>query len=268
MKYAWIDGHRDDFSVARMCRQLGVSRTGYCQWRTRPPSPRAQANAALDVPVAAIHSQYKRRYGRPRILRELREPVGQERVRKSLLRQGLRPVYRRPYRVTTDSDHRKPVAPNVLDRRFDGWQINQAWATDFVRHEAPLKRAKVQCLRPLAVAAAGEKLRAACARRCGRGRTAALTTPRRAGTARQPGGGKRDWKVYARNPCVKASQSTLRLEPGGSGPGSSAWADHRSAQLPNRIDVAGREATGKACGVPVAKLQEHNGTPPQTSVSW
>ena len=51
MKYAWIDGHRDDFSVARMCRQLGVSRTGYCQWRTRPPSPRAQATAALDVPV-------------------------------------------------------------------------------------------------------------------------------------------------------------------------------------------------------------------------
>jgi transposase InsO family protein len=130
VKYAWIDAHRDRFSVARMCRQLGVSRTGYCQWRTRPPSPRTQANATLDAQVAALHAQYKRRYGRPRILRELGQPVGHERIRKSLQRQGLRPLYRRPYRVTTDSDHRKPVAPNVLDRRFDGWQINQAWVGD------------------------------------------------------------------------------------------------------------------------------------------
>ena len=51
---------------------------------------------------------------------------GHERVHASLRRQELRPVYRRPYRVTTDSDHRKPVAPNVLDRRFQGWRINQA----------------------------------------------------------------------------------------------------------------------------------------------
>jgi len=51
-------------------------------------------------------------------------------VRKSLKRQGLHPVYKRPYRVTTDSDHRKPVAPNVLNRGFDGWQPNQAWVGD------------------------------------------------------------------------------------------------------------------------------------------
>jgi transposase InsO family protein len=51
-------------------------------------------------------------------------------VRKSLQWQGLQPVYKRPYRVTTDSKHRKPIAPNVLDRRFDGWYINQAWVAD------------------------------------------------------------------------------------------------------------------------------------------
>ncbi len=48
---------------------------------------------------------------------------------------GLRPVYKRPYRVTTDSTHRLPVAPNLLVRRFDGWQPNQSWVSDitFVR---------------------------------------------------------------------------------------------------------------------------------------
>ena len=133
MKYAWIEEHRDRFHVTRMCRQLEVSRTGYCQWRTRAPSDRAIANAALDAQVAALHAGSKRSYGRPRIVRGLRElglQVSHERVRHSLKRQQLRPVYKRPYRVTTDSAHRKPIAANVLDRRFDGWQINRAWVAD------------------------------------------------------------------------------------------------------------------------------------------
>jgi len=133
VKYAWIERHRDQFHVTRMCRQLEVSRTGYCQWRTRAPSDRAMANAALDAQVAALHAGSKRSYGRPRIVRGLREQgvrVGHERVRNSLRRQDLRAVYKRPYRVTTDSTHHKPIAPNVLDRRVEGWRVNQAWVAD------------------------------------------------------------------------------------------------------------------------------------------
>lgn len=133
MKYAWIDEHRDQFSVTRMCRLLAVSRSGYCQWRSRPPSDRSRANAALDAQVAAIHAASKRSYGRDRIVRGLRKQglhVGHERVRKSLRRQGLRPVYKRPYRVTTESNHAKPIAANVLDRRFGQWAVNRAWVAD------------------------------------------------------------------------------------------------------------------------------------------
>ena len=133
MKYAWIETHSDLFSVSRMSRVLDVSRTGYCQWRVRAPSERSIGNATLDAQVAAIHAAAKRSYGRPRIVRDLHARgvrVGHERVRKSLQRQTLHPVYKRPYRVTTDSAHRKPVAPNLLDRRFDGWRMNQAWVAD------------------------------------------------------------------------------------------------------------------------------------------
>lgn len=133
MKYAWIERHRDQFVVTRMCRLLAVSRTGYCQWRVRAPSERAQSQATLDARVGAIHAQHKRRYGRPRVLRALRQQgvtAGHEQVRQSLKRQGLRPVHRRPYRVTTDSNHTHPVAPNVLDRRFHSWAPNQAWVGD------------------------------------------------------------------------------------------------------------------------------------------
>jgi transposase InsO family protein len=91
------------------------------------------ANTTFDAQVAALHAGSKRSYGRPRIVRGLREQgvsASHERVRRSLQRQGLQPVYKRPYRVTTDSNHHKPIAPNILGRRFDGWQVNEAWVGD------------------------------------------------------------------------------------------------------------------------------------------
>lgn len=133
MKYAWIAAHRDRFTVARMCRQLDVSRTGYCQWEARDESDRSKANSALDARVAALHAQSNGSYGRPRIVEALvaeGSPAGHERVRQSLLRQDLRPVYKRPYLVTTDSDHGLPLAPNILDRRFDGRVPDRAWVAD------------------------------------------------------------------------------------------------------------------------------------------
>ena len=138
MKYAWIQDHSDQFSVSAMCHLMKVSRSGYLQWRGRPLSGRAQANQRLDVQVAALHAGSQRSYGRPRLVKELAtqgQRVGHERVRQSLCRQGLRPVYRRGFRVTTDSQHNLPVAPNVLGRRFAHWQPDQAWVGDvtFVR---------------------------------------------------------------------------------------------------------------------------------------
>lgn len=133
MRYAWIEQNRDHYSISRLCRLLSVSRSGYCQWRVRPPSSRVEDNAVLDARIEVIYRQSKGSYGRPRIIQALRHQglrVGGERVRRSLLRQGLRPAYRRAYRATTDSNHTLPVARNVLQRRFDGWQPNQAWLAD------------------------------------------------------------------------------------------------------------------------------------------
>ena len=133
MKYAWVAAHCDTYPVARLCRQLGVSRTGYCQWAAREESCRSQANSALDARVAALHAESGQSYGRPRLVEALMAEgcrVGHERVRQSLLRQGLKPVYKHPYLVTTDSDHDRPVAPNVLARRFDGWLPDRAWVAD------------------------------------------------------------------------------------------------------------------------------------------
>ena len=134
MRYAWIEQHRDDYATSRMCRLLEVSRTGYLQWRHRPPSVRAQANARLDAQVAALHAAAKGSYGRPRIVRGLREQglhVGPERVRRSLQRPALRPVYKRPPLSGDDGFQPLPArGAERLGRRFDGWNINRAWVSD------------------------------------------------------------------------------------------------------------------------------------------
>jgi transposase InsO family protein len=133
VKYAWIEAQAGWQPIARLCNVLGVSRSGFLQWRKRGPSDRDLANRSLDAQVAVIHAEGKQGYGRIRVTRRLRQSgmrVGAERVRRSLLRQNLRSVYRKKYRVTTDSNHGKPVAQNLLDRRFDGWAPNRAWTTD------------------------------------------------------------------------------------------------------------------------------------------
>lgn len=133
MKYAWIEAQAGWQPIARLCKLLGVSRSGFLQWRKREPSNRELANRSLDAQVAVIHAEGRQGYGRIRVTHRLRQcgmRVGAERVRKSLRRQHLRSVYRKRYRITTDSKHCKPVAQNLLDRRFDGWSVNRAWTSD------------------------------------------------------------------------------------------------------------------------------------------
>ncbi len=95
---------------------------------------------------------------------------------------------------------------------------------------------------------------------------AALTTTGRASTARWSGSGKQDGKAYVRNQRLNAPQDTQRLEPGGSGPQSSAHPHDVVRGTPWPVEVAGREATVKVCGVAVAMLQGHSWAPPRRRV--
>ncbi len=71
-----------------------------------------------------------------------------------------------------------------------------------------------------------------------------------------------------RNQRLKAPQETLQLEPGGSGLVSNAHQHGEAVRgTPWLGDVAGREATVKACGVTVAMLQGHSWAPPPSNGS-
>ena len=56
MKYTFIAAHETQFQIRRMCRVLGVQRSGYYAWRNRTPSTREQANQAL---LVLIRAEYK-----------------------------------------------------------------------------------------------------------------------------------------------------------------------------------------------------------------
>jgi hypothetical protein len=63
VKFALIDAEKADFPVVFMCRELGVSRSGYYAWRDRLPSKRAVDTAKLGNEVEAVYAENKGRCG-------------------------------------------------------------------------------------------------------------------------------------------------------------------------------------------------------------
>jgi len=128
-----IRRHEGQHTVALMCRVLGVSRSGYYDWRGREPSGRAQANERLTADIRRIHGEHKGRCGAPRITVELRnegKPAGKNRVARLMRAEGLRGKAARKYKATTNSKHKLPVAENLLCQDFTAAQPNEKWVSD------------------------------------------------------------------------------------------------------------------------------------------
>ena len=133
MRFRFIEAEKALYPIRLLCRCLAVSRSGFYAWRKRAPSARAQQDARLKVEIAASHTASRRTYGSPRIVRDLREaghPVSRKRVARLMRELGLEGRRKRRFRTTTDSQHRYPVAPNLLMRDFEVEAPNTAWVTD------------------------------------------------------------------------------------------------------------------------------------------
>jgi putative transposase len=136
MRFAFIAVHAFEFHVTTMCRVLKVKKAGYYAWVKRPPSEHAMADAQLAEAITIIHGTSRRTYGSPRVHEELKaqgQPHGEKRVARIMQEEGLRAKTPRRFRVTTDSKHAYPIAPNVLDRQFavvDGAALDRVWIGD------------------------------------------------------------------------------------------------------------------------------------------
>jgi transposase InsO family protein len=116
-----------------MCDVLGMSRSGYYAWRGQSRSVREQENERLLAEMRVIHRQYKGCYGSPRMTEELRSrglSCGEHRVARLMRQAGIRAKARRRFKVTTDSSHTEPIAPNLLNQEFGVARPNEVWASD------------------------------------------------------------------------------------------------------------------------------------------
>jgi putative transposase len=107
--------------VALLCRMLGVSKSGYYAWRSRPPSERRRQDALLTEKIREIHSRSRETYGYPRVHPELRSlgiGCGRRRVARLMRAAGLRGCMRGKRRRTTLRDPRAAPAPDLLGRDF------------------------------------------------------------------------------------------------------------------------------------------------------
>ena len=116
-----------------MCRVFKVSRSGYYRWLNRGPSRLEVNNRKLDAEIRKIYDHNKGRYGSPKIIQEFKDrgwKVGKNRVAKRMREMGLRSIIRGKFRVTTDSKHHFPVAPNLLERDFTADGPDKVWVSD------------------------------------------------------------------------------------------------------------------------------------------
>ncbi|CAA0123010.1 Uncharacterised protein [BD1-7 clade bacterium] len=135
MRFRFIQQHGQHLSVSFLCQALAVSRSGYYQWRLKrgATSPRRQAQQQRDRAISKAFDDSKSRDGARRIQAELIDRGmchDIKTISDSMRRQRLTPKAAKKFKVTTDSNHKLPVAPNLLDRDFNADAPNQKWAGD------------------------------------------------------------------------------------------------------------------------------------------
>jgi len=106
---------------------------GYYSWRRREPSTRQQEYEKLIPIVRELHRNARGVYGARRIADDIEDlgiPCGRTKASTLMKLAGVKAKHPKKFKVTTDSRHQLPVAPNLLDRKFEATEPNRAWVSD------------------------------------------------------------------------------------------------------------------------------------------
>ena len=137
----------NEVTVSSACKCLGVSTSGYYAWRKRQANPAQKYND-----LKAVYWQHHARLGAPSLVHDMHDlgyNMSERTIGRMLKKLGLRSRIARKYKHTTDSNHRLPTAPNLLDRQFTVNEPNKIWTTDitYIRtHEGWLYLAGIKDL--------------------------------------------------------------------------------------------------------------------------
>lgn len=136
--------HADGVRVRKACLALGVSTSGFYEWKSRAPSTRSIRHAWLTDLIGQIHEASYGTYGRMRVRAELQRShevtVGQNTVALLMRRSGLigLPLRRRSKRVPT-----QVTVTDLVRRRFHADGPDRLWVTDITEH--PTREGKLYC---------------------------------------------------------------------------------------------------------------------------
>jgi putative transposase len=134
VKFQFIEEHRSEFRVEKMCKLFGVSRSGYYKTRKALKSERTKRQEEITGKIEDIFHSYDSIYGAPRIadcLRDEKYVISDKTVARMMRRRGLFAGTKKKFRITTtDSKHDLPIAPNLLNRKFETTGPNKVWMSD------------------------------------------------------------------------------------------------------------------------------------------
>ncbi len=122
--------NRAALPAERLCQIMNVSPRGYRAYRSRPISQRQREDMVILAHIREQHRLSLNSYGRPRMTEELKGiglEVGHRWVGRLMRQNGISVVRTHKHKVTTDSNHKFNIAPNLLNRDFFAEKPNQKW---------------------------------------------------------------------------------------------------------------------------------------------
>ena len=121
-------------SVTQACGWLGVSKSGYYDWRSRPQSAAAERRDLLKIKVKALFEANNEEYGYRRMHAALvrgGEQCSTELVRSAMRELGLKPCQPKPWRQSlTEQDGQAGPIPDLVRRDFTAGKPGQKMVGD------------------------------------------------------------------------------------------------------------------------------------------
>ena len=133
MKYAWIKQHSRDYSITVLCQFMKVSRSRYYHWLIAPKTKREEENEQLIEKLNILFKKGRGSYGTRRLKNRFAEQgiiISRRRIGRLMVHAGLWCKTKKKFKVTTDSKHNKPIAPNLLERKFTVSQADRYYVGD------------------------------------------------------------------------------------------------------------------------------------------
>lgn len=125
--------HRDEYSIARMAKVLGVSESGYYRWLSRKPSKRAEEDLVLVEEIAEIFYASHRIFGSRKITSIMRSRgrlINHKRVERLMNEYCMKSRVCKQYNSFTEPGDGNNIKDNLLKRDFSVTGPDQKMVSD------------------------------------------------------------------------------------------------------------------------------------------